>query len=118
MSCTLSPEELAYLRRVLEAAKRLWVETTFEEVLSETDREDIAGKEADKEEAEWDALIAKLERGVCPTAREKRMIRNALDVFCTRKYRDMVKRMYPKLRMRWTREDEQFICTREWSPIV
>jgi hypothetical protein len=117
MSCTLSPEELSYLRRVLEAAKEAASETTFEEVLLETDNEYVAETERDRVEAEWDALIAKLERGVCPTAREKQMIRNALDVFCTRKYRDMVKRMYPKLRMRWTRQDEQFTCAREWSPI-
>jgi hypothetical protein len=117
MSCTLSPEELAYLRRVLEAARELAAETTYEEVLSETDDMALAKIERGRVEIEYDALISKLEKGVCPTAREKRMIREALDVFCTRRYRDMVKRMYPKLRMRWTRQDEQFTCTREWSPI-
>jgi hypothetical protein len=86
--------------------------TTYEEVLEETGNPDKADSIAETQVEYIAVLIDKLRFGACPTSWEKRIIRDALMNFCTSDQKDLVKGMFPKLRMRWTSSDEKYLCVK------
>jgi hypothetical protein len=110
VSCRLDPKELEKFVRILSTHRDLVYDGIYEEVLEETGDEARAEAKAEKWAEEIDRLIDKLYRGECPNRREKVIIRSALLGLCTKEQKDMMKRAFPKLKMRWTRIDDWYLC--------
>jgi hypothetical protein len=113
MSCKLDPEESRKLIEILGAHRDFVYDGIYEEVLEETGSEARAEAEAERWAEEVDRLLDKLYKGECPNRREKVLIRDALGAFCTKEQKELVKGIFPKLRMRWTKNDEKYLCTHE-----
>ena len=116
MSCRLKPEELEKIASLLEAYRDKMARAVYEEALYLLEEGERALEAVEKLEKEVDSLIEKLRRGECPSISEKLHIRNAVYSFCTPDQRELVKEVYAKLRMRWTRQDEALACRMRASP--
>jgi len=110
MSCKLDPKEIEKLESLLwelyERDVDYWVELAIDTYGTEE-----AGERArEVYERKITRLIDKLRRGECPTRDEKIMIREACLCCCTTDQKELVKNTFPKLKMRWTRDDEMHLC--------
>jgi len=113
VSCRLDPKELEKFVNLLSAHRDFVYDAIYEDTLEETGSERRAEAEAEAWAEEIDRLIDKLYRGECPNRREKVYIRDALSALCTSDQKELVKGAFPKLKMKWTSRDEEYLCTRE-----
>jgi len=112
MSCRLDPEELKKVMDLLERFRNIYYEEQYEWALQERKvTEEEAAKIAEEEAAKIDHLFEKLKIGECPTSAEKELLKLVFaSSLCTREHREQIKKIYPKLRMRWTKWDEENVC--------
>jgi len=110
MSCTLSEAELKKLNEVLDRFAEVTRAIVYGDVLETTGNDAWAQSEADAAADEVATVVEKLYKGLCPTRQEKKIIRSALTNFCTKDQKQLVKKIFPKLKMLWTSLDEDYIC--------
>jgi len=113
--CTLTSDELLFLTSTLNEYALWLADDIYHDVYDETGSEERARAARNGFLAEIEELTLKLERGECPGRREKVTIREALAAVCPKEKKDFVRRMFPKLKMRWTSNDETWICEMERS---
>ena len=110
MSCRLEPEELEKIISLLESYRDKMAKATYEEALYLLEDKEKAVEAVERLEKEIDSLVEKLKRGECPSVIERIHIRNVAYSLCTPEQRELVKSVFSKLKMRWTRQDRELAC--------
>jgi len=111
MSCVLTDEELRYLEKLLGDLYKI----SHSEHIFMTMTEGHLSPEAAMDvvrrfQASIDRLLERLKRSECPTVAEKRHIRRAAWEWCEKENKELMKRIYSKLKMKWTAADEENAC--------
>jgi len=110
MACRLDPKEIEKLEFLLNELYTWDVDYWVERAIDIWGTEEAGERAREWYERKIANLIDKLRRGECPTRSEKDMIREACLCCCTEDQKEMLKRIFPKLKMRWTRDDEAHLC--------
>jgi len=110
MSCKLDPEELKKLEELFDELYTWDVDYWVEQAVNKYGTWEAGERAAERYKRRLEELLEKLKRGECPSARDKITIREAVLCACTPDQKEMIKRIFKKLRMRWTAEDERTLC--------